>query len=133
MPRSKSAIPITSKIRLEFYLPERADVRRYAITKEWLISELTHVRGGSSRIEGISGTYLDSRNMMTDDTITLLWCDLNLRWERTAHRREAIQYARGLKQFLIHNLREEEEIGCSSVKSVTSWLDLASPGGAKCL
>ena len=110
MPRSKKSIPITSRIRIEFYLPQRPGERRYQIVNDWLIRELTHLRGGTTRIEDAQGTYRSAAGDLIADEVTVLWCDFALDWELAKDRQEAFAYVAKLQIFIRQMLALEEEI-----------------------
>ena len=110
MRRSKKSIPIISRIRIELYLPKRPGLRRYEIVRDWLIRELTYLRGGTTRLEEAQGTYRSEAGEVIADVITFLWCDFALDWERAKDRREAFEYVAKLRLFIRQMLREEEEI-----------------------
>jgi hypothetical protein len=76
LPRSKKTIPITSRIRIEFYLPQRPGERRYEVVGDWLIRELTYLRGGTTRIEDTQGTYRSAAGDLIGDKVTVLWSSL---------------------------------------------------------
>ena len=110
LPRSKKTIPITSRIRIEFYLPQRPSERRYEVVSAWLIRELTYLRGGTTRLEEAQGTYRSAAGELIADEITVLWCDFALDWERARDRQGAFDYVAKLRQFLQQMLSAEEEI-----------------------
>ncbi len=109
MPRSKKSIPITSRIRIEFYLPQRPGHRRYELVHEWLIRELTYLRGSTTRLEEALGTYRAENGELIADEITVLWCDFPLDWERAKDRQEAFDYVAKLQVFIRQMLSAEEE------------------------
>lgn len=110
MRRSKRSIPTTSRIRIEFYLPKRPGLHCYESVRDWLIRELTYLRGGTTRIEEAQGIYRSKAGEIIADTITVLWCNFALNWNRSPDRQEAVEYVAKLRQFVRHMLAEEEEI-----------------------
>jgi hypothetical protein len=110
LPRSKKSIPIISRIRIEFYLPKRPGLRRYEVVRDWLIRELTYLRGGTTRVEEAQGTYRSEAGEIIADVITVLWCDFALKWDRAKDRQEAFEYVAKLHLFIRQMLGEEEEI-----------------------
>ena len=110
MPSSSDAIQARSRIRLEFYLPERSERLRYRVAREWLIRELTYSQGGTSRVENLNGTYLSGEGQVIADRVSLVWCDTIFSWNSRRERAELLAYAAQLKRFLEMHLVEEETI-----------------------
>lgn len=110
MPNSNDSTRTRSRIRLEFYLPERAERTRYRVAREWLIRELTYSQGGTSRVEDLSGTYLSGEGQVITDRVSLVWCDTIFSWNSRRERAELLAYAAQLKRFLEMHLVEEEAI-----------------------
>jgi hypothetical protein len=110
LPSSSDATRARSRIRLEFYLPERPERLSYRVAREWLIRELTYSQGGTSRIESLSGTYLSREGQVIADRVNLVWCDTILSWNSRRERAELLAYAAQLKRFLEMHLVEEEAV-----------------------
>jgi len=108
--RSRKSIRTTSRIRIEFYLPERPERLRYQVVRDWIIRELTYLRGGTTRIEGAKGTYRSENGGLIPDVVTLIWCDFALDWQIPKDRRQALDYITRLRLFMREMLHEEEEI-----------------------
>jgi hypothetical protein len=97
------------RIRVEIYFPI-VDQRVYKYSLKWLIGELTQLRRGCTVQENISGYFLSQSNQIITDRINVVYSDFNLDWSDPAERAEALEYCVTLKQFLMQNLWEEEEI-----------------------
>ena len=112
---SRKSIPISSRVRIEFYLPNRPALRRYEVVRDWLIGELTYLRGGTTRIEHAQGTYRSQKVELIADDITLLWCDFAFDWDAEKDPQEVFDYVRKLQVFIHQMLGEEEGILISLV------------------
>ena len=97
------------KIRVEIYVPVLEDLA-YKYSLEWLIGELTQLHRGCTVRKNLSGYFLSQTKQVVADQINVVYSDFDMDWSEPAQRAEALAYCSTLKQFLMKNLWEEEEI-----------------------
>ncbi len=94
------------RIRVEVYLPVRYEPA-YQDTLAWVIQQFTELRGGCTVIENAGGYYLSQYNRVTDDRVSVVYCDFPMNWTKRAERKETLEYCSELQSFLLRNLWEE--------------------------
>ena len=98
-----------NKVRVEVYLP-RLHARPYRTIRAWLIDELTALRGGCTVQEHLSGHYRSQAKEFVEDHICVVYSDFDMDWSQPTEQADVLDYCATLRQFLVDNLLEEEEI-----------------------
>ena len=95
------------KTRVEVYIPIRYEPA-YQDTLNWLIEELTELRGGCTVHENVGGYYLSRSNEVIDDRVSVVCSDFPMNWDLQRDRTDVLDYCAKLQSFLLKNLWEEE-------------------------
>ena len=97
------------RIRVEIYVP-KGNQRAYEHSLGWLIRELTLLHRGCTVQENMPGYFLSRNNEVIDDRVNVVYSDFDMDWAEPVERQEVLDYCAKLKQFLVTNLWNEEEI-----------------------
>jgi hypothetical protein len=95
------------RVRVEIYFPV-SDKPAYQYYRRWLIEELTQLHGGCSVQEDLGGYYFSQDRKLIEDRISVIYSDFDMDWSQPDERAKVVDYCVRLKQFLLHNLSEEE-------------------------
>jgi hypothetical protein len=97
----------TPRIRVEVYIPIRHETSYYSCLN-WIIEELTRLRGGCSVHYDVGGYYFSRASEVIDDNVTIVYSDFPRDWNNRSEQAEVLSYCATLKDFLFENLWEEE-------------------------
>ena len=93
------------KIRVEVYVPVHPEPA-YQETLNWLIDELTELRGGCTVHEDSGGYYSSDSGEVVEDRVNVVSFPMN--WNDPSDQADALDYCATLQSFLLENLWEEE-------------------------
>jgi hypothetical protein len=97
-------LPLFEKARIEVYLPDLPD-RAYQDLLDTLERELTHAFGGSTIIQGLSGSYLSRLGLQVQDRVNLIYTDAPFAFEGNFE--QLSEYADELRDAAFAALEEE--------------------------
>ena len=95
------------RVRVEFYLPMDPE-NVYQYYREWLVQELTLLRGGCTVQEDMAGYYLSGSKQVMEDRVSVVYSDFPMDWHQPTHRSEVLAYCATIRAHLLENLRQEE-------------------------
>ena len=97
-------MPLSEKTRIEIYLPDLPDPA-YKRLCDSLQREFTYSFGGATLVRGLSGSYLSRLGLIIEDSINLLYSDVDLDYEADADLIEL--YTNALQRAAYRSLNEE--------------------------
>lgn len=97
-------MPLSSKARIEIYLPDKAE-KTYVKLREALEKEFLETFGGCTVIKEIKGLYLSDENKTDEDKILLLYADTPFEFRR--NRAALGKYTDELKEVAYQATNEE--------------------------
>ena len=105
-------VSVSTKTRIEVYIPDRPNDSSYRRTLDWIADEFTFVRaGGATTIEGIDGRYLSvDHGVIVHETISVVYSDFPSDWSDDRERTEVLDYLEELRDFAQRILWREETI-----------------------
>ena len=98
---------LTPRIRVEVYVPVRYNLS-YQGCLNWIIEEFTQLRGGCTVHYDVGGYYLSRANDVIYDSVTVVYSDFPMNWNKESDQAEVLNYCATLRNFLFENLWEEE-------------------------